>query len=106
MSRHLRLLPLAVTHAVRQIGGDLRAARLRRRLRTKIVAERAQISVPTLLRIEKGDPSVSLGLYATVLWVLGLLAPLGEIASLSHDPTGLALEDEALPRRIRHRKGD
>jgi transcriptional regulator with XRE-family HTH domain len=104
MGRSVAHMPLAVTRALRQLGGDLRAARLRRRLRTQIVAERAQISLPTLLRIEKGEPSVSLGHYATVLWVLGLLAPLNDIASLSHDQTGLALEDETLPQRIREPK--
>jgi transcriptional regulator with XRE-family HTH domain len=106
MSRSVAHLPIPVARALRQVGADLRAARLRRRLRTRIVAERAQISLPTLRRIENGDPSVSLGHYATVLWVLGLLAPLSDIAGLSQDQTGLALEDETLPRRIRERRSE
>jgi hypothetical protein len=66
-----------------------------------ILAERASISRTTLGKIEKGDPGVSMGAYATVLFVLGLLDRLEELAAPENDPTGLALEDERLPQRIR-----
>ena len=104
MPRSAPQLPSQVLRATRKLGIDLRMARLRRRLPTRIVAERARISLPTLVRVEKGDASVSLGIYATVLWVLGLLEPLGRLASLEHDPFGLALEEERLPRRVRAAK--
>lgn len=45
-----------------------------------------------------------MGIYATVLWVLGLLEPLGKVAAPAGDLVGLALDEERLPRRVRARK--
>lgn len=100
MSRTSAILPLKTRKALRQLGSDLRDARKRRRLPTAVVAERAQISLPTLRRVEKGDASVSLGVYATVLWVLGLSERLGRLAAPETDAIGLELEEERLPKRI------
>lgn len=94
-------LPLPVQRALRKLGGDIRAARLRRRIPTKIMAERASISRTTLHKVENGDPGVSLGIYATVLFVLGLHGRLAELADIRTDTVGLALEEENLPQRIR-----
>jgi hypothetical protein len=69
-----------------------------------MVAERAQISRPTLLRAERGDPAVSLGVYATILWVLGLGDRLGQVAASETDALGLGLEDEQLPKRVSSRR--
>ncbi len=65
------------------------------------MAERASISRTTLGKIEKGDPGVTLGLYATVLFVLGLVERLADLADPGTDEVGLALEEEHLPQRIR-----
>ena len=56
---------------------------------------------PTLIKIEKGDPGVSIGSYATVLFVLGMADRLGDLAAPKNDPVGLQLEEENLPQRIR-----
>ena len=55
-----------------ELGENIKLARLRRKLSTEQVAERANISRPTLLAIEKGSPTVSIGSYLLVLKVLGL----------------------------------
>lgn len=65
-----------------------------------IVADRAFTSRSTLQRIEAGDPSVSIGIYAAVLQALGLLEGLGQLADPAGDPVGQMLADEALPRRV------
>ena len=65
------------------------------------MAERAFISRSTLVRVEKGDPGVSLGIYASVLFVLGMADRLGDIVDATRDPVGLSLEEERLPQRIR-----
>jgi type II secretory pathway component PulJ len=104
MARKIPLLPIAVRRNLVQLGRDLQRARRRRRLTTSMVAERAQISRPTLLRAERGDPAVSLGVYATVLWVLGLGDRLGQIAASETDLVGLGLEDEQLPQRVSSRR--
>lgn len=64
------------------------------------MCQRAMISRPTLVKIENGDPDVSIGRYASVLFVLGMTERLSEIADPSHDQLGLALESENLPKRI------
>ena len=65
------------------------------------MAERAFISRSTLVRVEKGDPGVSMGIYASVLFVLGMADRLGDVMDAARDPVGLSLEEERLPRRIR-----
>lgn len=93
-------LPIPVRRALRKLGTDIQDARKRRRIPTATMAERAMISRPTLTKVEKGDPSVSLGIYASVLFVLGLADRLSELADVTHDTVGLELEDERLPQRI------
>lgn len=96
--------PIPVRRALRKLGRDVRAARLRRRITTEILAERASISRTTLAKIEKGDPGVAFGNYANVLFALGLIARLEELADVRHDTRGLELDEERLPQRIRRSK--
>ena len=60
-------MAIPVRRALRNLGLNIRAARLRRRIPMSIVAERASISRATLDKIEKGEGGVSIGSYATVL---------------------------------------
>lgn len=66
-----------------------------------MVAERALIDRKTLRRVERGDAGVSMGIYATVLFVLGMADRLERIADASSDALGLSLEREQLPKRVR-----
>jgi len=95
-------LPIPVKRALHKLGVDIRSARIRRRIPTAIMAERASISRTTLLKIEKGEPGVSLGKVATVLFVLGLHDRLAELADIRFDPVGQELQDNELPQRVRH----
>ena len=97
-------LPLPLKRSLRKLGADLRDARRRRRIPTALMAERVGISRTTLLKAEKGDPVVSFGVYATILFVLGLSDRITELADPRHDQVGLALEEERLPQRIRLKK--
>lgn len=94
-------LPLPVRRVLRKLGRDIHDARLRRRIPAAVLAERASISRMTLHKIEQGEPGVSLGNVATVLFVLGLVDRLGEVADIRRDEHGLALEEERLPKRVR-----
>ncbi len=93
--------PIPVRRALRKLGGDIRDARRRRRIPTAVMAERASISRMTLNKVEKGDPKVGVGIYATVLFILGMADRLAELADPKHDNIGLSLTDELLPKRIR-----
>ena len=67
------------------MGEQIKLARLRRELTASLIAERAGITRPTLLQIEKGSPSVSIGAYAAVLSAIG---------GLDKDLLLVAAEDE------------
>lgn len=99
-SRSTTTLPLPVKRSLRKLGSDLADARKRRRISTTTMAQRAMISRTTLAKVENGDPGVSIGIFATVMFVLGMTERLTDIADASHDRTGLDLETEKLPRRI------
>ena len=97
-------LPLPVGRALKKLGADISAARRRRSISTELMAQRALIGRRTLRRAEQGDPRVSMGVYATLLFVLGLTDRLSALADASADPVGMGLAEEALPKRIRTRE--
>lgn len=94
-------LPLPVERALVQLGRDLSIARRRRNLTSALVAERAFVSRNTITRVERGDAGVSLGIYASVLFVLGMTDRLAHLADPAADVLGLDLAAEQLPKRIR-----
>ena len=96
----VKRLPLPVERALGKLGQDICDARRRRRIPMALMAERACMTRVTLGKVEKGDPSVSLGAYASVLFVLGLTERLRDLADASQDLTGRELADESLPKRI------
>ena len=93
-------LPRAARRALAKLGEDISVARKKRRISTVSMAERAFVSRSTYAKIEKGDPTVSMGAYATVLAILGLVDGVGELADRSSDSLGLDLDEERLPQRI------
>jgi transcriptional regulator with XRE-family HTH domain len=94
-------LPIPVKRALNKLGHDIRDARRRRRIPVAILAQRASISRMTLRKVETGDPGVSLGIFATVLFVLGMIDRLVDLADPRNDAVGRELEEEHLPQRIR-----
>ncbi len=105
----LHLPPPAVRKVLRKLGNNIHEARMRRKLPMSVVAERAATSRPTLSRLEKGDPSVSIGIYAAVLQALGLLDDLAGLADPARDSVGQQLVSAALPKRARipvHNRSD
>ena len=93
-------IPIPAQRALRKLGQDMRDARRRRRIPTVLMTARAGMSRATLTKIEKGDPTVSIGGYASVLFVLGMTQLLQDLADGSRDLTGRELADESLPERI------
>ncbi|MEW5892268.1 MAG: helix-turn-helix transcriptional regulator [Pseudomonadota bacterium] len=85
----LNSLPPEAAASLQTLGEQLALARLRRKESQKQWASRLGVSVPTLIRLEKGDPSVSMGVYATALWLLGLSGGLAELAAPSKDMRAL-----------------
>jgi hypothetical protein len=93
-------LPPAAAQALRQLGENLAIARVRRKEPQRVWAKRLGISVPTLIRLEQGDPGVGAGIYATALWLIGRVQALPELADPKHDQGALEMNvREALQRR-------
>jgi transcriptional regulator with XRE-family HTH domain len=76
-----------------QLGENIKLARLRRKYSTSQVAERANISRPTLSAIENRTATVSIGNYLKVLLVLGL-----------HEDLSIVARDDKLGRKIQDAK--
>jgi len=88
-SPSLASLPPDAAQSLAALGEHLAIARIRRKESQRQWAQRLGISAPTLIRMERGDPSVSMGIYASALWMLGLVQTLGEIAAPDKDQRAL-----------------
>jgi transcriptional regulator with XRE-family HTH domain len=96
----LTTLPPAVAAALQRLGENLAIARVRRKQSQRVWAQRLGVSVPTLIRLEQGDPGVSAGIYATALWLVGQVQALPELADPARDRGALEMDvREAAQRR-------
>ena len=95
----LQTLPPAAAQALRALGENLAIARVRRRESQRTWAKRLGISVPTLIRMERGDPGVSVGIYATALWLMGRVAALPATAAPAEDKGALESEVRGAVKR-------
>lgn len=92
----------SVQNNLNQLGENIKLARLRRGIPMSIICERANISRPTLINVEKGSPNVSIGIYAIVLHALQNNSK--EFAKvMKEDEFGRTIQDLKLktPKRIR-----
>ena len=97
-------LPSKLRRALAKLGADIAIARRKRNLTIMMMAERIGAAKSTYLRIEKGEPTVSMGLYAMTLFVLGFGEAVGDLVDARHDDIGLLLDADRLPKRVRPRK--
>lgn len=100
----LTSLPPEATNALTILGEHLALARVRRNESQRQWSMRVGVSVPTLIRMERGDPSVSIGVYATALWLLGLSESLSEIAAPAKDLRALEADVRKVIRTREVRK--
>ena len=91
-ARAIRQLPPSTIATLEKLGADLAVARLRRKESLKTWAKRLGITVPTLLRLEAGDPGVSIGIVATALWLIRRVGELAHLAAPEHDQGAIELD--------------
>jgi transcriptional regulator with XRE-family HTH domain len=101
MARSLNLsaLPTVVQDALTHLGRDVRRARIRRRIPMEDMAAKCVMSVPTLRKVEQGDPSVGLAPLAAALWAMGMEQRLAML--LREDVIGESLEARRRPKTAR-----
>ena len=104
MGRKAVLILPGTAEILSRMGDQIRLARLRRNLSVELVAERADISRATLWKVEKGDPSVAIGIYAAVLHALNNMDT-DFLLVAKDDVMGRTMQDLELSVRKRARKG-
>ncbi len=95
-------LPRKLTQKMEIVGEQIKLARLRRNLSISQIAERATVSELTVSRVEKGFPTVSIGIYLRVLYALQLDDDI--LCLAQQDEMGKALQDIGLTQRSRASK--
>lgn len=103
MTKSVVFLPAQAADALRRLGADLALARVRRKESLKSWAKRIGVSVPTVMRMEAGEPSVSIAVYGSALWLVGRHAALAELASPQNDLGALESEVTAAIKTGRSR---
>ena len=98
------VLPPKIRRSLTKFGMDLALARRKRRLTSAMMCERLGVSKSTYVRVEKGDPTVSMGVYAMALFVLGFGDTFADLVDARRDEQGLLLDAERVPKRVRSRK--
>ena len=94
-----RSLPPVAASALRQLGEHLAVARKRRKESQRAWAQRIGVSVPTLIRMEQGDASVGMGVYASALWLMGRVQALPDVAAPASDLGALEQDVRAAQAR-------
>ncbi|MGH9605011.1 MAG: helix-turn-helix domain-containing protein [Terracidiphilus sp.] len=97
--------PYPVERALKVLGANLRTARIRRGLTIAEAAQKIGAGPRAVMDAEKGKPFTGIAVYAALLWLYDLLAPLGELANPLKDEHGLALERRKQPVRARKPRG-
>lgn len=95
-------LPRKVEQNLKIVGEQIRLARLRRDLSIAQIADRAMCSELTVMRVERGIPTVAMGIYLRVLYALGIDEDILNIAR--DDAMGRTLQDLQLKHRVRASK--
>lgn len=108
MSRRNKLLqapPYPVEQAMRQLGENLRVARIRRSMTIADAAERIGTGPRAVMDAEKGKASTGMVVYAALLWLYDQIDQLEEVGDPSKDKEGLSLEAVKERQRARKSKG-
>jgi transcriptional regulator with XRE-family HTH domain len=95
--------PSKAKEALAQLGEQIRMARKRRQWTIAELAKKIGVSSPTLIALEKGEPTVSVGVLVSALWTLGLETELRNLAN-PNDIEGIKLMNSRLPKKIRTSK--
>ena len=91
-ARAILQMPPATVAAIEKLGADLAVARLRRKESLKTWAQRMGVSVPTLQRLEAGDPGVGIGIVVTALWLIQRDDALAQLAAPELDQGAIELD--------------
>jgi transcriptional regulator with XRE-family HTH domain len=101
MAKTAAAIPIEAAERVKELGYRIRLARTRRGMSIPDLATKVGIHRKTLQALELGRASITVGVYATVLWALGLDRTLDAVAHPDADIHGKTLEASRRPARVR-----
>ena len=101
MGRSALQPPRAVVDLLGAWGNAIRTARIRRQWRLVDLATKSNVSESTLQSLERGHPGVGVGAYLSAMWALGLLDHAVPLTDTTADTTGLVLDAQRQPLRVR-----
>lgn len=93
----MQSLPAGLRRSLAKLGADIGAARRKRNLTAAMMAERVGAAKTTYLKVENGDPSVSMGIYAMALYVLGFGEAVGDLVDPRRDDVGCCSTPSVCP---------
>ena len=96
--------PFAVEKALRDLGENLRTARIRRNMTIAEAAERIGTGPRAVMDAEKGKASTGIVVYTALLWLYGQLTQLEEVAAPGNDKEGLLLDSQRQRQRARKQR--
>ena len=105
-NKSFQQLPANVEAALLELGKSIRIARIRRRQSAQDFASRLGVTLPTLRKLERGDPGVAVATFVSALWLIGMLDRLRDLAKPESDVLGNILETSRLPQRVRRSAHD
>ena len=94
-------LPSSAEQSLKALGEQIKLARKRRQWTISEMASKMDVSVPTVIAIEQGLPTVGTGILFSAMWLLGLEKELSLISS-PEDKIGIELINRRLPKKVRH----
>jgi len=94
-------VPRQMLSELEKVGEDIRHARIRRNFTMGELSKRAGVTRPTLDKVEKGAPNVAIGIYARVLFILGITGTVRQLADMTNDPISRDIEIGKLPQRVK-----
>lgn len=95
--------PNKAKEALKELGVQIRLARKRRLWTIAELSKKMGVSAPTVIALEKGTPTVSVGALVSALWTLGLEAELRKLTT-PNDVEGIKLMNSRLPKKVRTKK--
>jgi len=103
--RAVDIMPRPLARELASLGRGIAIARRRRRIPVSVMLERTGLAKRTYQQVEAGDASVAVAAYAMALYALGLSSGISKLADPSLDETGMLVELDQLPKRLRRAKG-
>jgi transcriptional regulator with XRE-family HTH domain len=91
--------PFAVVSSLKELGENLKTARIRRRITIEEAAERIGVGIRAVRDAERGKATTAIAVYIALLWLYGLSHQLRDIANPALDQEGLRLSSVGDPKR-------